>query len=91
MNYEKQNRMLAIFKVLSNSNRIKILHLINDSKLGFLSVNDIFSKLDVAQPTVSDHLKLMRLHKIVRAKQDGSNMFYSIKDSFVQELINRMN
>ncbi len=90
MKYDKQNRMLAIFKAMANTNRIKILRLIHLTKSGKLSVNEIVAKMDISQPTISDHLKLMRIHKIVRAKQKGSIMHYSIIEPLVMELIGRM-
>ena len=90
MNYEKQNKMLAIFKCLANVNRLKILQMINSSDNKTMNVNEIYKQMEIAQPTISDHLKLMRMNKVVSAKQDGNNIHYSIKGALVLELINRM-
>jgi len=90
MNYTKNNRMLAVFKSLSNTNRLKILRLIYFSPKRLLNVGEIYEKMEIAQPTISDHLKLLRLNKIIRAKQHGSYMFYSIADPLALELIGRM-
>ena len=82
--------MLAIFKMLANVNRVTILRAINSAKDKTLTVSEIEELMDISQSTISDHLKLMRVQKIVRAKQDGLNMHYSISDPFVTELIIRM-
>ena len=89
-NYEKQNRMLTIFKALANSNRIKILLMINEAQENSMNVNEIFDQLDVSQPTISEHLKLMRTNKILRAKQDGQNMYYSISEPLIFEFLKHM-
>jgi ArsR family transcriptional regulator len=89
-NYSKENRMLAIFKVLSNTSRIKILRSIYASKDSRLSVNEIVDKMEISQPTISIHLKLMRIQKILKAKQEAQHIYYSITEPLVAELIGRM-
>lgn len=90
IDYSKQNRMLAIFKLLSNANRIAILRKIYASKNKELNVSEILYGMKIKQASVSDYLNQMRIQKIVKARQDGHNMYYSISDSFVAELIKRM-
>lgn len=91
MKYANQNRMLQIFKALANVNRLEILAIINASKAGSVTVSEMVAKMEISQPSISDHLKIMRIQKIIRAKQDGINMYYSIREPLVTELIRRMN
>jgi len=79
--------MLAVFKALANTNRINILKAIAHSPAGSLTVNEIAQELNLAQPKISDHLKLMRINRIVRARQNGTKMNYFIKDPIVPKLI----
>ena len=79
-NFERQNRSLAVFKALANTNRLKIIKLIANSKTGQLSVNEITELLEISQPSTSDHLKILRLNKIIKAKQTGSLMFLFSKN-----------
>lgn len=72
--------MVKLFKILANANRLKILQLLAQSKKTPLSVNDISKKLDIHQATLSTHLVRMRENGIIKAKQSGTNMYYSIKD-----------
>ena len=88
--YSKQNRMLAIFKLLANTNRIAILRKIYAAQNKELNVSEILDGMKIKQSAVSDYLNQMRIQKIVKARQDGHNMYYSISDSFVEELIQRM-
>lgn len=43
-----------------------------------LSVNDIVEALDVAQPTVSHHLSILRKAGLVRAERRGKQIFYTL-------------
>lgn len=87
MNYTKQNRALVIFKMLGNANRIKILKIIISAGERGIAVNQIVSQLNISQPAISTHLKLMRIHKIIRANQRKLNMFYTIRDPLAFHLI----
>lgn len=43
-----------------------------------LSVNDIVSALDVAQPTVSHHLAVLRKAGLVHSERRGKQVFYTL-------------
>ena len=78
--------MLVIFKMLANANRVSILLAMRNSNAA-LSVNDICTITKLPQPKVSDHLRLLKIYKIVEAKQESTNMLYKIKDEVVANLI----
>lgn len=67
----------ARFKLLSHPARLKILALLEKSKL---SVSDIQVALGMPQPKVSQHLLAMRNHGILGYEQDGSRHYYFIKN-----------
>ena len=85
--YKTQNRQLAVFKTLANANRIKILKAIITSPTNELNVTSLTELLNLSAPKVSDHLKIMRINKIVQARQIGSVMMYSIKDQNIPKLL----
>jgi len=87
LNYNKLNNRLMIFKALANINRLHILLAIQKSENNELSVGQIHNLLDINQSTISDHLKLLRIQKIVRARQVSTNMFYSISEPLVKQLV----
>lgn len=44
----------------------------------WLSVGDIVDALDVAQPTVSHHLKVLKNADLVSAERRGKQVFYTL-------------
>jgi len=62
-------------KALSDDTRQKIMVLCCCQEL---SVNDIVAASDVAQPTVSHHLKILRNAGLVSAKRCGKQVLYTL-------------
>ena len=62
-------------KALSDNTRQKIMMLCCCQEL---SVNDIVAASDVAQPTVSHHLKILRNAGLVSAKRRGKQVLYTL-------------
>jgi len=79
--------MLKLFKILANANRIKILQLLLENQATPITVNDIAERMNINQGTLSTHLTRMRENGIIKAKQSGLNMFYSIKDENAMKFI----
>lgn len=87
MNYTQQNFSVKTFKLLSNANRLKILDLISNKKDGAI-VTEIAKNLELEINNVSNHLVRLRENGILRAKQNGNEMIYTIKDTRAIEIIN---
>lgn len=66
-----------IFKALSDTTRLKILKLL---ARGELCVCDIISALDMVQPKVSFHLKVLKSVGLIDDKKVGKWTHYSISD-----------
>ena len=62
-------------KALADETRQKIMAL---CCCEMLSVNDIVEKLDVAQPTVSHHLKILKNAGLVKSERKGKQVMYTI-------------
>lgn len=67
----------AVFKALADKNRLVILELL---KNGELYADNILSKLDVTQPTLSHHMKILCASGIVDERKAGRRSYYSISD-----------
>lgn len=76
----------ALFKVLSNEIRLKILYLLSEKTL---TVSDIKEQLNLDQSLVSHQLKVLRDSDLVRTKRDGKYIYYSLADSHVYEIFNQ--
>lgn len=86
MNHLTQNYMVKLFKMLSNSNRLRVLHLLWHHKEP-LYVGDIAEKLQLEQSTLSSHLTRLRENKVIRAEQRGLHMYYSIRDPNIGRML----
>jgi ArsR family transcriptional regulator len=62
-------------KALADETRQKIMAL---CCCQLISVNEIVDKLDVAQPTVSHHLKILKNAGLVRSERRGKKVLYTI-------------
>jgi len=62
-------------KALADETRQKIMSL---CCCNYLSVNDIVEQLDVAQPTVSHHLKVLKEAGLVLSERRGKQVLYTL-------------
>ncbi|MGO1958243.1 MAG: ArsR/SmtB family transcription factor [Canibacter sp.] len=72
--------MPDIFQVISDSTRRDLLTALLEEResTGEMSVSDLVVKLEVSQPTVSKHLKVLRDAELVTVREDGQHRFYSL-------------
>ena len=75
--YEINQLHANICGALADPSRILILYLLSE---GPLNVNALVEKLDLPQPTVSRHLKVLRERGLVTAERDGQSVFYNLAD-----------
>lgn len=72
------NRLHAqICSGLADPSRILILYKLSEHPF---SVGDLAQALDIPQPTISRHLKVLRERSMVVADRDGQSVFYSLAD-----------
>jgi DNA-binding transcriptional ArsR family regulator len=69
---------------ISDPTRILIIYNLADSPK---CVNDIASSLDLSQPAVSRHLKIMRNSGVVRSFREGQSVIYSLADQRIVEAL----
>ena len=73
-----------LLKVIAHPVRIRILE---DLAQGVKCVSDFEESLDISQPNVSQHLKLLRSHHLVDYFVDGRFKCYFLKEPFVSDLL----
>jgi len=78
------NKLLNIFKALSDKTRLRILKLLEN---GELCVCDIVAALDMVQPRVSFHLGVLKKAHLLKDRKEGKWMHYQIDDS---DMFNRL-
>lgn len=73
--------MPDIFGVIADATRRDILQILLERHLqgGEISVSDIVARLEMSQPTVSKHLKVLRDAELVTVREEGQHRFYSLE------------
>jgi DNA-binding transcriptional ArsR family regulator len=75
--------MASTFEVLAEPRRREILDLLRD---GERLVGDLVDRLDLAQPTVSKHLKVLRGAGLVEVRQDAQRRWYRLRPGPLAEI-----
>ncbi len=72
------------FKALADPTRIRIINaLAFHEKVGVCCLADL---LDMTISAVSHQLRVLRNHRLVKARKIGQNVFYSLNDEHVQDV-----
>lgn len=73
--------MPDIFGVISDATRRDILQVLLErhQQDAEISVSEIVSRLELSQPTVSKHLKVLREAELVRVREEGQHRFYTLE------------
>lgn len=67
--------LAEIFKLIAHPDRVR---LIEELRAGEKDVNSLADALELPAPRVSQHLSLMRAHRIVEERRDGRRHFYHL-------------
>src|SRR6516225_5544153 len=68
-------QLTALFRLLSDKTRLNILLLLAQ---GERNVTSLCEELDLPQPTVSHHLGLLRMNRIIDNKRHGKQVIYTL-------------
>lgn len=75
-----------ISTALANNNRLQIvLHL---AQKGEDCAQSLLSVFEISQPTMSQHLKILRQAKIISVRKSGRWQYFSVNTNVVEEFIN---
>lgn len=73
-----------ISKALGDSNRLKILQHIS-KKGGCGQCSEIQDVIDLTQPSISHHIKILVEAGLIEAEKEGRNHKYSLNEQLVKE------
>jgi DNA-binding transcriptional ArsR family regulator len=74
----------TMFQALAHPTRIAILEQLRD---GELTVGVILARLGLEPANASQHLAILRARHIVSKRKDGSQVFYSIRDPLITDIL----
>ncbi|OLS02499.1 ArsR/SmtB family transcription factor [Tissierella creatinophila] len=72
-----------IFKALGDETRLTIIDMLS---CGEICACKIIEGLNLSQPTISHHMKVLQQVGLVKARKDGRWMHYSINKEKVEEI-----
>ncbi|MDO4774368.1 MAG: metalloregulator ArsR/SmtB family transcription factor [Aerococcaceae bacterium] len=81
---QELEQLATFFKVLNDLTRLKILYALEG---GELTVNQIAEEVMMTVSAVSHQLRVLREHKLVKARKEGKYAYYSLDDDHVQAIL----
>jgi DNA-binding transcriptional ArsR family regulator len=76
-----------VFQVLANPTRI---HIIECLRNGELPVGTIVERIGVEPSNASQHLAILRAKALVVTRKEGNQVFYSLRDPLLTEVLDAM-
>jgi ArsR family transcriptional regulator len=80
-------QVAELFSVLGDSSRVKIIAALRS---GAQNVNTLANAVGVSPSAVSHHLRTLRQMRLVRPHKRGRQVFYSLDDEHVADLLQRV-
>jgi ArsR family transcriptional regulator len=77
----------SVFQALAHPTRIAIVEVLRD---GELPARAIIEKLELEQANASQHLAVLRAKHIVVGRREGNQVFYSVRDPLLIEVLDVM-
>jgi DNA-binding transcriptional ArsR family regulator len=77
----------SIFQALAHPTRIAIVELLRDLEL---PAGAIIERLGLEQANASQHLSVLRAKHIVVSRREGNQVFYSVRDPLLNEVLDLM-
>jgi len=79
---------IELIKALADETRLEILYLLGNREM---NVNEIADQCVVSRPTISHHLQIMKRARILDARKEGKEIYYSVNmyvlTSFAQSIL----
>jgi ArsR family transcriptional regulator len=69
---------------IGDPHRLRLLYLVAEQPR---NVTELTEALDIAQPTVSHHLRILRERGLVTTERDGTSIYYALSDPRILDAI----
>lgn len=73
------------FKAFGDNTRLKILKILLSSDM---CVCDIVYLLEMTQPAISHHLKILKNMRLIKSRREGKFVYYSLDDKHIVQILN---
>ena len=78
------DKAAGFLRVLSNGHRLRVLCLLLE---GERSVGEINTMIEVSQSVLSQHLAVLRAHKLVKTRREAQTIYYSVQPGPVNDVV----
>ncbi len=85
-NIEEYMQLAELFKLFGDGTRIMILHALEQHEM---CVCDLAVLLGVTKSAISHQLKSLRLSNLIKFRKSGQNVYYSLADDHVKQIIDK--
>ena len=82
---QEQNGLAALLKALAHPARVAIIDYL--TKVNACICGDIVNEVQLAQPTVSQHLKELKNAGLIKGSIEGTAICYCIDENTIKELV----
>ncbi len=76
-------KVAEFYKALGDETRLKILQMLAEQEM---CVCEILDRLDISQPAVSHHLKILKRAELVKDSREGKWIYYALNNSVFREV-----
>ena len=73
-----------VFKIIANQKRLEIIQLLDKKEL---NVGEMVAMLGLRQSNLSQHLTLLRQHKLVTVTKRGREVYYKLSDDNIAKAV----
>lgn len=86
LDVEMAERLSEMFTAMSDPTRLRMISALSHHEL---SVSELAGIVNISESAASHQLRLMRALRIVRARKNGRQVFYSLDDEHIHDLLDR--
>jgi len=76
-------KIADFYKALGDETRLKVLQMLTEKEM---CVCEIIDRLDISQPAVSHHLKILKQAGLVTDSRDGKWVYYSLNGGVFEDI-----
>ena len=84
MDYGTSQQAAQFFKTFADGTRLRLLQALSVREM---CVTDLCHLLEMSQPAVSNHLRVLNNQRIVKSRRSGKNIFYSLDGWHINAII----
>jgi ArsR family transcriptional regulator, lead/cadmium/zinc/bismuth-responsive transcriptional repressor len=80
------SRTAELFRALGDTSRVRIISVLAE---GEMNVGSLAEAIGISESAISHHMRGLRQMRLVRARKEGRQVFYSLDDDHILDLFAR--